>query len=85
MPLINRSRSKDFTFIPIAFIQSQGVSADAKLVWMCIASRRQAHQPDPKLETICAETGLAKSEVSLAEKELNDLTDEQWQALGLPL
>lgn len=85
MTIRNRSRSNEFTFIPITFIQSQLITSDAKLVWMSVASRRQAHEPDPKLETICAETGLSQSGVSLAEQELNGLTDQQWQALGLPL
>jgi hypothetical protein len=85
MTIRNRSRSNEFTFIPIVFIQSQKVSFGAKLVWLSTASRRQAHEPDPTLETLCAETGLNQAGVKEAENELNHLSDAQWQALGLPL
>lgn len=85
MSIRKRSRRNDFTFIPISFIQSQDISAEAKLVWMSVASRRQANEPDPALEIICAETELCQSSVNAAEEELNNLTDEHWQALGLPL
>lgn len=85
MSIRNRSRSNEFTFIPITFAQSHEVPTHVKLLWMSVASRRQAHEPDPKIETICAETNLSRDEIKDAEKWLNDLSDESWQALGLPL
>jgi hypothetical protein len=85
MTIRNRSRSNEFTFIPITFAQSHEVPMAAKLVWMSVASRRQAHEPDPSMVVMSAETGLSQSDIHVAEQWLNGLTDAQWQALGLPL
>lgn len=85
MSIRNRSRSNEFTFIPITFIRNHEVSSGAKLVWMSVASRRQAHEPDPLPKTISLETGLSELSILAAEAELNALSDELWQALGLPL
>lgn len=85
MAIKNRSRRNDFTFIPHALIQHEEVPAHAKLLWMSVASRRQAHEPDPSTNVIMAETGMSQSDVAAAEQWLNDLSDGDWQALGLPL
>lgn len=85
MSIRNRSRSNEFTFIPIHFIQHSVVPPNVKLLWMSVASRRQAHEPDPSTSVISAETGLSYDAIHEAEKWLNDLSDGDWQALGLPL
>ena len=75
MSIRNRSRKNEFTFIPIHFIQHTEVPSNVKLLWMSVASRRQAHEPDPTTDVIMAETGLSQTGVEVAEQWLNDLSD----------
>ena len=83
MALKIHRRSDDFTFIPNALIMNENISPQAKLVYMSVANRRQHGEPDPTPEVIAAETSLNVTAVEIAEKELNDLPDAEWERMQL--